>query len=168
MLRTLLSFTSISLLMLTTAYFADELSSLKNFQRNTDNLLSSALPDETHFKALKQEGVVKVIDLIPGDRSEEKSMVEALGMAYFNIAVDWDNPTLENFQTYVTYMELENEGNTLTHCRLNWRGSAFTYLYRVTQLGEPEEVARKDLEKIWQPEGVWLEFINKVKAHYRK
>ena len=89
-------------------------------------------------------------------------------MAYFNIAVDWDNPTLENFQTYVTYMELENEGKTLTHCRLNWRGSAFTYLYRVTQLGEPEEVARKDLEKIWQPEGVWLEFINKVKAHYRK
>ena len=62
-----------------------------------------------------------------------------------------------------------NKGNkTLTHCKLNWRGSAFVYLYRVTQLNEADEIARADMDKIWQPDETWQAFIDEVKAAYQK
>jgi hypothetical protein len=42
----------------------------------------------------------------------------------------------------------------------------FTYLYRITQLNEPEETARKDLLAIWRPNATWQDFIDLVIAHY--
>ena len=51
------------------------LDSLTNFQTNSNTMLSSGLPSPAHLLLLKQEGVVRVIDLIPGNRSEEISIV---------------------------------------------------------------------------------------------
>ena len=59
-----------------------------------------------------------------------------------------------------------NDGITLTHCRLNWRGAVFTYLYRVTQLNQPEELARQDMLAIWEPNDTWQSFIDTVLAEY--
>ena len=54
----------------------------------------------------------------------------------------------------------------LTHCRKNWRGAVFTYLYRVTQLDEADAVARQDLATTWQPNDTWQAFIEQVKKAY--
>lgn len=129
--------------------------------------MSSGLPTEAQFKAFKSLGVNKVIDLIPGDRSGEAELVNGLGLEYHNVQVVWDNPTLENFQQYVVFMSSGKEGITLTHCKLNWRGAVFTYLYRVTQLGEDESVAKQDLLAIWQPDEIWSDFIDRVLLNYR-
>lgn len=168
----------IALLMTFASAKADEASSLKeadfssltNFQINSDTLVSAGQPEQEDFSKLRRYGVGRVIDLIPGDRSEEKSMMEAMNLEYFNIQVDWENPTLQNFKDYVHYMNVPgNKGDkTLTHCKLNWRGSAFIYLYRVTQLNEAEAVARADMDKIWQPDDTWQAFIDEVKAAYQK
>lgn len=145
------------------------LQGLKNYQVNTPTMVSAGLPTEAHFKVLKGQGVSKVIDLIPGDRSDEKALMKALELDYYNVQVMWDNPTLANFQDYVSYMNStpEQGGKTLTHCRLNWRGAVFTYLYRVTQLNESDAVAKKDLLAIWEPNETWQAFIEKVKGHYQ-
>lgn len=147
----------------------EKLPPLKNFQVNTENMVSSGLPSKPHFDVFKAQGVTTVIDLIPGDRSEEREIVLDTGLAYENVQVVWDNPTLENFQEYVGYMQQaqSREGTTLTHCKLNWRGAVFTYLYRVTQLGQPEAEAKADLDAIWQPNETWQAFIDTVKAHYQ-
>lgn len=145
-----------------------EILGLKNFQVNTPNMLSSGLPNKTQFEILKNRGVTKVIDLIPGDRSEEQELTKALDLAYFNIQVEWQNPTLENFKQYVSAMQqTRNQGKTLTHCKLNWRGATFTYLYRVTQLGHSQKEAKKDMLAIWQPNDTWQRFIDDVLTNYK-
>jgi hypothetical protein len=94
--------------------------------------------------------------------------MSTLELQYKNIAVEWVNPTSENFDEYVIAMQqFEKDGGvTLTHCKLNWRGAVFTYLYRVTQLNEPEASAKKDLDATWQPNKTWQRFIDVVKEKY--
>ena len=130
--------------------------------------MSAGLPNQSHFETLKSAGVNTVIDLIPGDRANETKMVTARGLSYANIAVDWENPTLENFKSYVNLMKTSasKQEKVLTHCRLNWRGAVFTYLYRVTQLQESEAIAKRDMHAIWQPNDTWKNFIKQVKNHY--
>ena len=144
------------------------LSSLKNYQVNTPQMMSSGLPDAAHFETFKSLGVTRVVDLIPGDRGAEQTLVSDLGMDYHNIQVEWENPTVANFVDYVAFMESSpRPGVTLTHCKLNWRGAVFTYLYRVNRLQEDEAVAREDMLAIWQPNETWQHFIDKVKQHYQ-
>ena len=151
---------------------AGPLDNLENYQVNTPDMVSSGLPSRQHFEALQSQGVTRVIDLIPGDRTEEIALLEELGLDYHNIQVDWHNPTLTNFQDYVGAMNSEasstDTGITLTHCKLNWRGAVFTYLYRVTQLNERDEIAKGDLLAIWTPDDTWQAFIDDVKKHYAK
>ena len=91
-----------------------------------------------------------------------------LNLTYYNIQVEWENPTINNFREYISIMKQFNkgEGITLTHCRLNWRGAVFTYLYRVTQLNEPEELAKQEMLAIWAPNKTWQDFIDEVLAKY--
>ncbi len=141
-------------------------SGLKNFQINSETMVSAGVPDNTHLEVLAKGCVNRVVDLIPGDRQAERQIAESLGMQYHNISVDWHNPTLADFERYTEIMnEAKDNGEVvLTHCKLNWRGSAFTYLYRVTQLNEDEATARADMEAIWTPNETWRDFIEKVKT----
>lgn len=140
------------------------LDSLTNYQVNNDHMVSSGLPAAAHFQLLKDEGVNRVIDLIPGDRLQEQQVVEGLSLDYHNVQVEWENPTLTNFKEYIGYMAQANSADdkVLTHCKLNWRGAVFTYLYRITVLGESELSAKQDLLAIWQPNQTWFAFINTV------
>jgi hypothetical protein len=144
------------------------LSDLKNYHVDTPNMVSSGMPNQGHFETLKAMGVTKVIDLIPGHRKEESSLMNELKLTYYNIQVEWENPTLKNFREYILTMKQFNksEGITLTHCRLNWRGAVFTYLYRVTQLKESEELAKQDMLAIWVPNEIWQGFIDEVISKY--
>jgi hypothetical protein len=144
------------------------LSDLKNYHVDTPNMVSSGMPNRGHFETLKGMGVTKVIDLIPGDRNEESSLMNELNLTYYNIQVEWENPTLKDFREYILTMKQFNksEGITLTHCRLNWRGAVFTYLYRVTQLKESEELAKQDMLAIWVPNEIWQGFIDEVISKY--
>ncbi|GGF66468.1 hypothetical protein GCM10011338_18390 [Alteromonas lipolytica] len=81
------------------------LDDLKNFQTNTETMMSAGLPDEHHFITLKTLGVSRVIDLIPGGRSAEKALLDEMGLEYFNIQVEWEHPTLANFSDYISIME---------------------------------------------------------------
>ena len=144
------------------------LSDLKNYHIDTPNMVSSGLPNQGHFETLKAMGVAKVVDLIPGDRTEQASLMNELSLTYYNIQVEWGNPTIENFREYISTMKQFNqsEGITLTHCRLNWRGAVFTYLYRVTQLKESEELVKQEMLAIWEPNETWQDFIDAVIAKH--
>ena len=145
-----------------------QLFDLENYKVDSAQMVSSGLPNREHFETLKAMGVKKVVDLIPGDRTEESKLMDFLELQYHNIQVEWENPTVENFAEYAAIMQQNNlsPGITLTHCRLNFRGAVFTYLYRITQLSESEELAKQDLLSIWEPNEIWLEFMAKVKAKY--
>lgn len=146
------------------------LATLTNFQENAPYMFSSGLPDSSHLSLLKEKGVTHVIDLIPGDRTSEILTTSELGLDYFNVPVDWEGPTLANFLNYAAFMQSvnENEDKVLTHCKLNWRGAAFTYLYRINVLGENELTAKKDLMAIWHPNPTWYAFMSEVITHFNQ
>ncbi len=145
-----------------------QLTSLKNFQHNTPSMYSSGLPSPADFEALKARGLTHVVDLLPGDRGNEIHTTSTLELSYLNIPVEWDTPLLTDFLTYARFMETVNDekGIVLTHCKLNWRGAVFTYLYRVAILGEEEMTAKKDLMQIWHPNSTWYAFMEQVLEHY--
>lgn len=146
----------------------ESLKDVTNIKVNSINMISSGLPSDKEFKAFKKVGVSHVIDLIPGNRSEEIALLNTLDLNYYNIQVEWQNPTIDNFLEYVTAMNLnlENDNITLTHCKLNWRGAVFTYLYKITQLKVDENIARAEMESVWQPNPIWSDFIEEVKLYH--
>jgi len=92
--------------------------------------------------------------------------VQSLGLSYQQIAVDWGNPTAENFERFVELMQSYGNDKVYVHCEMNMRASAFVYLYRVTQLEADLEEAKKDMLAIWTPQGTWQTFIDDVlKTH---
>lgn len=55
---------------------------------------------------------------------------------------------------------LENLGmKTLVHCQVNFRASAFSFLYRVLYLGVASGEAKEDMNSVWVPDATWTGFI---------
>ena len=74
---------------------------------------------------------------------------------------------LADFQKFVELMSKYQQDKVLVHCRLNYRASAFAYLYQTIQLGIDEAIAKRQMLSVWQPEGIWLDYINSVQQHYQ-
>ena len=140
----------------------DSLAKITNFHFVSRQLASSGLLDLDDYEHIKQYGFKHVINLIPGDQTEERKTVKSLGLSYEQISVDWSEPTLQNFEDFAKLMKNYGEDKIYVHCEANFRASTFVYLYRVTQLGVTQEKAKKDLLKIWQPSETWQGYIEKV------
>jgi protein tyrosine phosphatase (PTP) superfamily phosphohydrolase (DUF442 family) len=125
---------------------------------------TSGQPSEAQFGLIKDAGYETVINLAPtsiieNSVVEEEEILAALGLAYLHIPVDFNNPTERDFQAFTE--GLKEAEKVWVHCAANMRVSAFTYRYRTVLLGEDEDNAMSDLQKIWQPFGVWSEFIQR-------
>jgi protein tyrosine phosphatase (PTP) superfamily phosphohydrolase (DUF442 family) len=151
-----------------TAYgMSGSVEDIKNFSLLSPTLASSGMPSQSEFELVQQSDYQHIINLIPGDFSNEKKEISALGMSFDQIAVDWSEPTLGDFQHFVRLMKTYKQGKVLVHCRLNYSASAFSYLYQTTQLGVNESTAQSQMKAIWEPNDIWLEFINEVQSHYQ-
>jgi hypothetical protein len=51
------------------------------------------------------------------------------------------------------------------HCIANARVSAFFYRYRRDVLGMDDARARAEMEAVWRPKGVWVDFVERRAAH---
>lgn len=140
---------------------------INNFHFVSDQLASSGMLESKDYDLIKAYGFKHVINLIPGMQLKERKHVESLGLSYEQIPVVWDEPTLENFQEFVKFMKAYDNDKVYVHCELNWRASTFVYLYRVTQLGISDEIAKKDLLSIWTPEPTWQAFIDSTLKAYQ-
>lgn len=151
-----LSFVSESLL-------ADGLSGIDNYRQYSPHFSSSGQPDAEQLKALSEAGFKRVIYIAFSDNKSaidsEDRVVKSLGMDYLQIPVDFDRPTLADFEDFAAVMNRDPKVRTLLHCQINLRASAFSFLYRVIYTGVPILDAKSDLDGIWQPDKVWFRFI---------
>lgn len=144
---------------------AAPLDSIRNWMPISEHLFTGGQVAYEQAPLLADRGVQTVINLATPRRElngEEGFHVASAGMTYINIPVVWQEPTLDDVDQFFRAMKA-NEGRTVfVHCVANYRGSAFTFLYRVLVEGIPEEEARRDMESIWNPEDypVWNELIN--------
>jgi len=140
--------------------------SINNYHAVSENLASSGMLELEEYQKIKAHGFQHVVNLIPGNQIKERKYVESLDMTYEQIPVDWGNPKLSDFETFVDLMKSYGDEMVYVHCELNWRASAFVYLYRITQLGVSIDEALKDMAVIWKPKDGWQEFIDATLAAY--
>ncbi len=125
---------------------------------------TSGQPTEEQFGLIRDAGYEVVINLAPtsaleNSLSDEQDVLRELGLDYVHIPVDFQNPTEEDFARFSQSVEDSKDRRLWIHCAANMRVSAFVYRYRRSVLGEDEPSARADLDKIWNPFGVWKRFI---------
>ena len=150
-----------------TSYAGEPLDKIKNFRQLTPNLASAGMPTDDEFKLLKQQGFKHIINLIPGDFSREKKDIENLGMTFDQIEVVWEEPKVDDFKQLVNLMDKYKNEKVLIHCRLNYRASAFSYLYLVTHQNADNTESLKQMLSVWHPRGTWENFNHDVLKHYK-
>lgn len=142
-----------------------------NFLQISDSIATSGQPTKEQFPEIKKLGYQVVVNLAlptsPNALPGEKEIVEDLGMEYIHIPVVWENPTIEDLDRFFFAMS-ENKGKkTFVHCAANMRVSAFMYLYRRLRDRVNEEEAKQDLDRIWQPNETWQQFIKRGIEKYQ-
>ena len=138
-----------------------------NFLKLSDSLFSSGMPTPEQISSIAKNDVQVVINLATskseGWMINEQELMEAQNITYYNIPVDWENPTMDDLNDFMDIMERHIHQKILVHCQANYRATGFIAVYRYNRLGWAEKNAFKDLLKIWNPAEypVWDEFIKK-------
>ena len=132
-----------------------QLSDIHNFEQMTDWLGTSGQPKRHQFDAIAAAGFDAVINLAlaTSDHAlvDEGDIVTGLGMAYYHLPVDMENPTLDDLKTFFQIMKDHDGQKVWVHCVVNARVSAFVYHYLRYEKGVPDEAARSRILKKWQP-----------------
>lgn len=120
---------------------------------------SSGQPSEAELQLICSAGYSVVVNLAPTSVLEnsvirEAEILEQNGVNYVHLPVDFKHPTDEDFGRFVEALWV--------HCAANMRVSAFTYRHRIEECGDDGQIARQDLQRIWEPFGVWESFIRRV------
>jgi protein tyrosine phosphatase (PTP) superfamily phosphohydrolase (DUF442 family) len=151
----------------------EALSEIYEFVPLSEKLGTAGQPTEAQFTQVRAAGFETVINLaLPTSDNalaNEGSIVTRLGMAYVHIPVDFKAPSSRDFQAFCRTMDTFGDRPVFVHCAANMRVSAFLFLYRVLHQGLPLPDAERDLHRIWQPDGVWRDFIqSELKAIARE
>ncbi len=144
----------------------DSLEGIYNYLPISKSISTSGQPTEKQFQLIRDAGYQAIINLAPHNVEnalpDEGAVLQSLGLRYIHIPVDFKNPTSEDFQAFTHALKSRGVEKVWIHCAANMRVSAFIYRYRVEVLKERESDAKQDLEKIWQPFGVWKDFVSKA------
>jgi ADP-ribose pyrophosphatase YjhB (NUDIX family)/protein tyrosine phosphatase (PTP) superfamily phosphohydrolase (DUF442 family) len=123
-------------------------------------------PSPEQFTLIKQEGYQSVINLAldtsPGAIPGEGELVAGLGMDYVHIPVEFGAPEPDDLKKFFAAMDMLGDKKIFVHCIANKRVSAFLFLYRVLKLGHPVAEAEMALHRLWIPDPVWQDFIDRA------
>lgn len=144
----------------------DELAGISNFREYSDSFASSGQPNEMQLAALAAAGYERVVYIAWSDHlnslEHEDRLVRDLGMEYLHIPVAWDAPTASDFYLFAGAMQRAPQRRTLLHCQVNFRASAFSFLYRVIYDKVPIADAKADMNSVWTPNETWRALIFEV------
>lgn len=138
-----------------------------NFRPIEANLSTSGQPTEAQLKAVAADGYQVIVNLALHDHPryslpDEPGLVEALGMKYVHIPVQFDDPREEDLLAFMNAMEKYRHSRLLVHCAANMRVTVFLGLYRTLKLGMAEGEAFAPMRSVWQPDAIWSDFINRM------
>src|SRR5262245_18762559 len=140
-----------------------------NYIKVNEETITSGQPTEAQLRAVAAEGFTTVINLAPIEPpyslADTAGLVRTIGLAYYNIPVEWENPRAQDFEAFEQTIVQLPEGKTLIHCIANFRVTAFYSLYAQKHLGWSEVQADAFRAKIWarNDNPVWEQFIARMK-----
>lgn len=156
-------FTALFVLQLAGPGAAADLSEISNFRQYSPTFASSGQPDKDQLGALKAAGFERIVYIAMSDSrnalANEDVVVKELGMDYIHVPVIWDQPTTADFYAFAGAMQQQPDRKTLLHCQVNYRASAFSFLYRVLYEDVPLAEAKADMNSVWTPNETWKNFI---------
>jgi protein tyrosine phosphatase (PTP) superfamily phosphohydrolase (DUF442 family) len=151
-------------------FMTSPLQQIEAFLSISFTLATSGQPTPEQFVEIASAGYSLVINLAtPASRNwnpQENTLVESLGMEYVGIPIDWEEPTLSDFEDLADRLDENSDRQVWVHCAKNMRVSAMIYLYHRLRKNYTEEASRRYLEQIWQPNEIWQTFIEATLALY--
>jgi protein tyrosine phosphatase (PTP) superfamily phosphohydrolase (DUF442 family) len=165
--KTILDFVKLTISRYTPINFmGNHLESIFNFLQLSPTIATAGQPTEDQLSLISTAGYQVVINLAPltatNALANESAIVEALGMEYIHIPVQFDHPTAADFAQFCTTMQEQGGQSIFVHCAANMRVSAFMYLYQRIYAGWSDETAKTELQKIWIPNDTWQQFMQQI------
>ena len=134
-----------------------------NYRSYSPLFASAGQPSEEQLGAVRRAGFERVIYVAYSDQENalpnEDRIVKNLGMEYVHVPVEWGAPTVSDFRLFAAAMRADPEKKTLLHCQVNYRASAFSFLYRVIYDGLDIADAKAAMDSVWQPNDTWRQLI---------
>lgn len=140
---------------------------ITNYIRVSDRIVSSGQPTEHEFNEIAQAGFEVIINLaMPNSQSaipEEGYIVTTQKMQYIHIPVPFEAPRPWHIKDFISVMNAFKGKKVWVHCVVNYRASAFLFLYMRFVKNATIEEASKVILKSWKPNDVWARFIEMSK-----
>jgi uncharacterized protein (TIGR01244 family) len=153
-------FTVLLTLFLGQAATAQPVPDIRNFLRVTPEFCTGGQPRPEHFSMLKADGVKAVLNLRqPGEHraEEEQEAVKAAGLKYFNIPVNYQQPSDAAVDEFLKITDDAGNRPMFIHCTAAIRVGAFWMIRRVLRDGLSYEAALEEARKIGLREAPHLE-----------
>ena len=135
------------------------------------SLTASGQPTAEALELAARSGYSRVIFLAFTNHQnaleQEDVIVKALDMEFIHIPVQWEAPSLADFDAFAAAMKVPTQQRTLLHCEVNFRASVFGFLYQVIYEAVPIDEAIAMMHAIWIPNEVWEDFIVQVLRVHR-
>lgn len=127
-----------------------------NFKRISALLTTSGVVGAERLGQLATEGYEVLVNLLP-DGSEyavaqEREIVEAQGLRYVHVPVDFARPTIRDYDRFAKALDEAGERKTHIHCAANYRVSAFYALYAESAGLWDAVQADEFVRGLWQPQ----------------
>lgn len=130
-----------------------------NYIKINELISTSGQPSVEQFKQISNDGFEVVINLALYNASNaienEDKVVTTLGMSYFHIPVDFEEPKLSDLKLFLNLMQSLGANKVWVHCAKNYRVSAFMYVYHKYVLRTPFENIDLSMFDCWSPSLVW-------------
>jgi uncharacterized protein (TIGR01244 family) len=149
-----------------------EVPPIRAFLQVTPEFCTGGQPRVEHYATLKANGVKAVLNLRqPSEHraDEEKQLVEAQGMKYFNIPVNYQNPTPETVDEFLKITDDKENRPMFVHCTAAIRVGAYWAIRRVLRDGMTWAAALEEGKKVGLVNAPHLEaFAQKYIAEHKK
>jgi uncharacterized protein (TIGR01244 family) len=124
---------------------------IRNFLQVTPEFCTGGQPRVEHFTRLKADGVKAVLNLRqPTEHraEEEQQAVAAAGLKYFNIPVNYQNPSDSDVDQFLKITDDPANRPMFIHCTAAIRVGAFWMIRRVLRDGMSIDAALEEAKKV--------------------
>lgn len=137
--------------------------SIVNYIPINDYISTSGQPTAKQFEHIAQEGYEIVINLAvchsEGGLENEDKIVTDLGMNYIHIPVEFLEPTQKNLLDFIEILDALSHRKVWVHCIMNYRVTAFMYVFHKYILKTPFDDIDLSLLEEWCPDTSWQELM---------
>jgi uncharacterized protein (TIGR01244 family) len=128
-----------------------ELPPIRAFLQVTPEFCTGGQPRLEHLAKLKSDGVKAILNLRqPGEHraAEEQEMAQKVGLKYFNIPVNYQNPDPAQVEEFLRLTDDPANRPMFIHCTAAIRVGAFWMIRRVLRDGLSVEAALAEAGKV--------------------